>query len=162
MADTNPDDPRFSTLTPERIAKGDLDYSLYSSGAIRSAQRKDTRIVGLLVDRRQLDETAISNARTFTDWRAAYMGEAGHHEPEGAPGEFSKADKYKLLIRCMPKHLLDIVTIACELSPSPREMSRALADPSDAQTAFECLDRCVIDIIKDYLAVFDRLVKPRN
>lgn len=153
-------------LTPERLAKGDVDYSLYANGSIRNAQAKDITILAALVHKGKLGDAEVSTAHTFIDWRAAHStdvdGRPFNHEGIGAPGEYTKADYYRLLIRIVPKMHTDLIVMSCDTAAKAHAFSEALRDPSPYQTAYEWVGRAMGSILRDYEEVFNRLAQSRK
>lgn len=60
-------------LTPERIAKGDMEYSLYANGSIRYAQVHDRSVLAWLIERGTLDDLHGTYATIFLDLRHYFL-----------------------------------------------------------------------------------------
>lgn len=144
----------FEHLTPERKAKGDLDYSEHLNGSIRYAQVADARILADLVRRRRLADYAPHYALVYETWRSAFLAPvdcirvSALQVPLGEPGPYTKADKYAKLMRALPVHLFAVVNVAIHPNPTQADRSKSQARPDLFKEAFDAL-AAAIDSIEE-------------
>jgi hypothetical protein len=108
-----------SIVTPERLAKGDLQYSLNAKGEIVTAQVTGNTWAHWLQSRGVLNHFDVSNADWFRNLHEAFsylFGRYGEYSKCNATGEErTLADQYITLLKCLnPLVLKDIQSICCE------------------------------------------------
>lgn len=140
---TDADDQPFVHLTPERIAKGGLDYSLYPNGTIRSAQAVQQSILSHLIRLEKIEDYAVSSLATYEDWKSAHNFEVDpqRYTKDGLSVSlpFTKADCYRHLLRGLSFVTLSLIERARWDEPKPHLVESAIRHPQPYREAFDRL-----------------------
>lgn len=134
-------------VTPERLSKGDLQYSQNAKGEIITAQVIGDTWAHWLRSRGVLNDFDVSNADWFLDMYESYehlWGYRGINERLPATGkEITMADQYIALVKCLPRQVLNDLHTICREPCSRQKIAVMWVNRGRWVSAMQRLDKAL-------------------